>query len=387
MKHNPIGTFPTSFIWRLRYIEWLFIAVHLIMAVTADGDRLLFIFGVYALFVVFSGQLPLDRPIQYRWLYILSAIAAIIGAGFLGVSLDLLLYLYIAKSFFLLGGRRTIYLTAIAGIGWIASEYFSEVQELRRLSVQFEPPYGFGNYNLATILIFSSGLYVAVSIFTIFFCSTIVSEYKSRQKAEALAEQVETLAKNLERTRIARDIHDSLGHTLTDLDVQLKVAQKLRDRDLQGAFQAIDTAAVLSTQCITDVSHAIQTMRVSDFDLDRALNNLIAAKSDRATQVRWEIDLPPLNLSTSHQIYCLVKEGLINIQKHARASQVWFQAYSAGDRIILELKDNGVGFDPHVVNSGFGLQGMKERVRILQGKLNIDSTLGGGTQILITFPR
>ncbi len=165
------------------------------------------------------------------------------------------------------------------------------------------------------------------------------------------------------------------------------MAQKLRDRDPEAAFQAMDTATVLASQCIEDVSHAIRTMRRNDFDLDLALHNLIEAKSDRAVQVLWSIDLPQLSLTTSHQIYCVVKEGLINIQKHARASQVWFQAYTNDDRIILEFKDDGVGFDPDLANSGFGLQGMRERVRILHGSLKIDSALGRGTQILITLPR
>ena len=386
MKLDPVANFSASFIWRLRYIEWLFIAVHSIMMLVTGGDRLPFKFAVYALFALFSWQLPVKLSLN-RHIYILLAMLAIVGVSFFDVHLDLLLYLYIAKSFFLLGRKKTIYLTAIAGIGWVASECFSEMQKLQQLSVEFEPPYGFGNYNLGTIFIFSLVLYVAVSIFTIFLSSTIISERQSRQKAESLAEQVAILAKNLERTRIARDIHDSLGHTLTDIDIQLKVAQKLRHRDLESAFQAMDTAAVLSSQCIEDVSHAIRTMRRNDFDLERALNNLIEAKSDRATQVRWEIDLPQLGLTTSHQIYCMVKEGLINVQKHACASQVWFKAYATADRIIIKLKDNGVGFDPHFVNSGFGFQGMRERVQILHGSLKVDSAIGRGTQILITLPR
>lgn len=60
------------------------------------------------------------------------------------------------------------------------------------------------------------------------FSSMIVSEEKTRQRADELSQQVETLAATIERTRIAREIHDSLGHTLTDLDIQLEVAQKLR---------------------------------------------------------------------------------------------------------------------------------------------------------------
>ena len=387
MKIDPVGNLSSSLVRRLRYLEWLFLAVHLLLAITAGSNMLLNLF-VYGIFVVFSCTLPIDRPLRLKQAYILLAMLSIVCANFLGVSLDLLVYLYIAKSFFVVGAKSTIYITILTGIGWIASECFSEIQEIQRLdSVDFKPPFGFGSYNLKTIFIFSSALYLAVSIFTIFLSSVIVAEYKSRKRAEALTEQVEILAKNLERTRIARDIHDSLGHTLTDLDIQLKVAQKLRDRNLDKAFQAIDTAAMLSSRCIEDVSHAVQTMRRNDFNLDRALNNLLEARSDRKMQIYWEIDLPQLSLATSHQIYCVVKEGLINVQKHARASKVFFRAYSTAEQIILKIEDDGVGFDVGRINSGFGLKGMVERVQAIGGKLKLDSAPDRGTQILVTIPR
>ena len=389
MYSNSVNNLSPSIVRRLRYLEWLLLAVHLIMAIANSSNQLWFSLLVYGVFIVYSLNFPSDRSNKWRQIYILSAMLLIIAANFAGVSLDMLLYLYIAKSFFLIGGKRTIWLTSLAGIGWVASECYSEIRELERLnSVRFEPPFGVGDYNTQSIFIFSLGLYIAISVFIIFFCSVIVAEYKSRKRAEALAEQVETLAINLERTRIARDIHDSLGHTLTNLDIQLKVARKLRDRDSAKAWQAMDKASVLSAQCIEDVSHAVQTMRRNDFDLNRALGNLVEQiRNERTIQIQWEIDLPQLSLSTSHQIYCVVKEGLINIQKHSAASKVFFQGYSTATEIVLKLNDNGVGFDPQQVASGFGLQGILERVQAIKGRLEIASAPGEGTQILVTIPQ
>lgn len=291
------------------------------------------------------------------------------------------------KAFFLIGSKRTYLTAAIAGIVWIVIDCISEIQELEG-TVDFKPPFGFVSYNLSTIFIHSLGIYLAVSVFVISFSSVVSAEYKSRKKAEALAEQVEILAADLERTRIARDIHDSLGHTLTNLDIQLAVAQKLRDRDPQKAFQALDTAKILSSQCIEDVSHAVKTMRDSNFDLDRALSNLIEQiRSDRALHIHWEIDLPQLPIATSHQIYCVVKEGLINIQKHAHASSVYFESKFTSQEIILQLEDDGIGFDLTASNFGSGLKGMTERVQGLGGKLNIGSSPNQGTQILVVIPR
>ena len=377
-----------SLVRRLRYLEWVFLTTHFILSVSSDNFNILLHFAVYSIFIASSYFFPSGLAVKWRQAYILSAMLLIAVANVLDVSLDMLLYIYIAKSFFLIGRKRTIWTTIVAGIAWVASECYSELQELKQLSVRFEPPFGFGNYNLQSIFIFSLALYTAISIFTIFFSSVIVAEQKSRKRAEALAEQVEILAKNLERTRIARDIHDSLGHTLTDLDIQLKVAKKLRDRDLDKTWAAIDKACMLSAQCIEDVSHAVQTMRRSDFNLDRALNNLVEQiRDDSIVQVQWDVNLPQLSLSTSHQIYCIVKEGLINIKKHSRASQISFQAYSTNSEIVLKLKDNGVGFNPKVANGGFGLQGIVERVRVIKGKLEINSFPGKGTEILVTIPR
>lgn len=111
---------------------------------------------------------------------------------------------------------------------------------------------------------------VRYGFFTIMLSQTIVVQQEKDQKIEELSEQVESLAATLERTRIAREIHDSLGHTLTDLDTQLAVAQTLRSHDPDRAFAAVDTAKQLSRQCMEDVSQALKRMRESDFDLDRA---------------------------------------------------------------------------------------------------------------------
>ncbi|MEO1692172.1 MAG: sensor histidine kinase [Cyanobacteria bacterium J06631_6] len=386
MNIDSVENLSPNLIKRLRYLEWLFLLVHLMLTIASGNIQFTLHFFVYLIAILFSLTLPIKCSLKYRQIYISLALSLIIFANFQDISLDLLLYLYLAKSLFLVEGKHTIYFSILAGIGWVASECIDEIEHLNL--IRYEPPFGYIKYNLGTIFIFSAGIYIASSVFVIFFGSTIIAEQKSRKRAEALTEQVEILAQNLERTRIARDIHDSLGHTLTNLNIQLKVAQKMRDSDLDKAFKAIDIAAILSFQCIEDVSHAVQTMRRNNFDLNRALHNLLEqSRNDYSFQVKYEISLPSLALLSSHQIYYVVKEGLFNVQKHARASKVSFQGYSTAKQIILKLQDNGVGFDRQQISSGFGLQGIQERVQALNGELNIDSAPGKGTRILVTIPR
>jgi signal transduction histidine kinase len=109
-------------------------------------------------------------------------------------------------------------------------------------------------------------------------------------------------------------------------------------------------------------------------------------RHNSALEVKWEVNLPKLPIHKSYQIYCVVKEGIINIQKHAQASQVSLSAGLTSEGIILNIKDNGVGFDPQQIHTGFGLQGMVERVQLLGGKLEIETASAQGTQIQIILP-
>jgi len=229
--------------------------------------------------------------------------------------------------------------------------------------------------------------YTAASVFVIMFSDMVVKEQKSRHQADELAQQVESLAAILERTRIAREIHDSLGHTLTDLDMQLSVAQELRFHNLEETFKAIDIAKVLAHQCIIDVSHALERMRQSDFDLNQSLTALIGQIFyNSSLKIRAEINFPDISVHKSYQIYCIAKESMINVQKHARASEINFQGGATSEGLVLNIKDNGIGFNPEKQQGGFGLQGMIERVQLLGGQFKLTTALGQGTQIEVILP-
>lgn len=196
------------------------------------------------------------------------------------------------------------------------------------------------------------------------------------------------MAADLERTRIARNIHDSLGHTLTTLDVQLELAQTLHDQNPDRALQALNTAKSLSGQSLQEVRHAVSTMRVENFNLNTALNRaIVQINYNQQLKIDVRLDLPKLPLQVSQQIYIIIKEGLINIQKHGKANSISLWGQTTAKEIILGLADNGVGFEPQMPSSGFGLRGMRERIQLLGGQMRVHSTLGKGTLIQITIPR
>ena len=376
--------FLRSLPWTFRYLEWIFITVHFGVWLSRPENSLPTLLGFYGILFVLGWLFPCERPYWQRLGYIVLGLTITVCARRAGIDLGLFLFFYISKSYFLLNRRMTIIITAFTAIPWAISEYLASEQA--QSSVQIASLSEVNPDNSLNI-ISSLAVYTAASFFVIMFSSMLITEQKSRQRVEELSEQVETLAATLERTRIAREIHDSLGHTLTDLDIQLAVAQQLRFHNLEQAFQAVDTAKMLAGQCIEDVSQALARMRQSDFDLNQALTALMEqVRHNCGLQVQCSVNLPQLSVHKSYQIYCIVKEGMVNVQKHARASQVNFCGRLTSEGIVLELKDNGVGFDSEKLQLGFGIQGMAERVQLLGGKLEIKTALAQGTQIQILLP-
>ncbi|MGK7951333.1 MAG: sensor histidine kinase [Xenococcaceae cyanobacterium] len=380
-----------------RYVEWILIAgfvfyyclvtANNIIVVTAKQFWQLSFF--YVAIAALSWILPIHRSLWMRYAYISLEISLILTVKyFSGFEVESFIFVSIAKSCFLFGRKRVVMLTVIVGILYmliLVGSLPKSIEGFLYTTIEIEPR---DPKLVKDFLISSITNYVMLSSFMIVLCSAIIAEQKSRQRAEELTRQVEGLATQLERVRIARDIHDSLGHTLTNLQVQLALAQEFRHHKPDRAFRAIDLAKFLADRCVEDMSLTLQAMHQSDFHLDRALQSLLEQlKHHQGLKVDSEINLPQLPLQVSHHLYCIIAEGLTNIQKHSNADRIFLRCQATSDRITVKLEDNGRGFDPTLSYNGFGLQSMKERVQILQGELNIGSTPGAGTQIIVIIPQ
>jgi signal transduction histidine kinase len=344
--------------------------------------------GVSSLFFLLSLIIPWHYPAWQRLSYIGLGLALTIIGEFFGVNVGLSITIYIAKARLLFSRQITILIAVVAIGAWAIVNYHTESKRLQQ-AIRPNPMFVLDPHNNMPLLYVLGVIlaFTAASAFAIMVSEMAISEQKNRQRAEELTQQIESLTATLERTRIAREIHDSLGHTLTNLDTQLAVAQTLRSHNPTQAFQAVDLAKLLSRQCIEDVSQALDRMRQSDFDLNQALITLLEQLRQASTlHVQWHVNLPHLPIYQSYQIYCIVKESLMNVQKHACASEVIFSADRTSRGIILDLKDNGVGYDLEASKPGFGLQGMMERIQLLGGQFDIQTAVDRGTQIHITLP-
>jgi signal transduction histidine kinase len=366
-----------------RSLEWIFLTAHLGVLLSASGSNVPIVIGSCGMLFAMSWIFPQHRSQWQRCSYIALGIAVILGAGYFGINLGIFLQVYAAKTYFLLGQRWAIAFVGLTAIPWTLNEYARE----SRLQMIQPESLGMNPSDPIRFAIFTLAIYGASSFFTLMLSRMIVVQQKKDQRIAELSEQVESLGATLERSRIAREIHDSLGHTLTDLDTQLAVAQTLRSHNPTQAFQAVDSAKLLARQCIEDVSHALSRMRESNFNLDQALIALLEQmRQTTALRIDWKVNLPDLPTYQSYQIYCLIKEALMNVQKHAKATDVWVSVHQTEQGMAIDLIDNGVGFDAKTHKPGFGIQGMMERVQLLGGQFDLQTAIAQGTQIHITIP-
>lgn len=206
-----------------------------------------------------------------------------------------------------------------------------------------------------------------------------------------------------ERRRLSRDLHDQLGQEATAIAIGLKRAARspdpaVREELLQAAIDA--TEGLLGG--VHRIATSLRATILDDLGLAAALEAACAEARERADlPVQLELDLgaaePPPEVArpeVARTVYRFVQEGLTNVLKHARASEVRVRVRRLGSptgdgpaRIEVEVRDDGVGFDPRSpTEDRLGLLGMRERVDLAGGAFRCESSPGGGTRLAATFP-
>ena len=193
-------------------------------------------------------------------------------------------------------------------------------------------------------------------------------------------EEVEHLAKVAERERIARDLHDVLGHTLSVITLKSELAGKLIDRDPERAGKEIREVEEISRQALSEVRDAIRGYRTQGLaaELAQAKSTLetagLTVQCDTATTMK----LPAMQESV---LSLAVREGVTNVVRHAQARSCRLHLEQENGSCRLEIQDDGQGFS---TTEGNGLRGMRERVEMLGGKL--ERMNRSGTMLVITLP-
>ena len=209
-----------------------------------------------------------------------------------------------------------------------------------------------------------------------------------------LAENAKQAAVLQERSRMARDLHDTLAQEVTGILIQLDLAENIVVQDQQEARRHIARARALARGCLAEARRlvfALQPRSLTKRCLAAALHQL-AAELTSDTEVRLEFTLrgatPALRPEMEAELLHIGQEALTNVVKHARSSKVKIELTSDSHQVRLSIQDNGLGFDLSTATptQRFGLAGMQERAMQMGGKLQIHSEPGCGTQIQVVVP-
>lgn len=243
-------------------------------------------------------------------------------------------------------------------------------------------------------------------LFTIVFTLLAVHSEKSRNEVQRLASelstannrlreyavQAEELAVSRERNRIAREIHDSLGHYLTVVNVQIEAARALESTDPGRAREALAKAQSFTQEGLRDIRQSLAALRASPLEnktLVNALRGLVTDSNSAGTAAEFRPLGQPRQLSSPAELclYRAAQEGLTNTRKHARAKRVQlFVDFETSGRVRLSVKDDGVGAVADAATGGFGLLGLRERAQLVGGELRIETQPNAGFALTLEVP-
>ncbi|MER7210120.1 sensor histidine kinase [Streptosporangium sp. NPDC000239] len=253
---------------------------------------------------------------------------------------------------------------------------------------------------ISDLLMFALGLVLVVST-----AEVAVGERAGRARLEltlreleeshrlltAYAGQVAELSTAMERTRLARDIHDSLGHHLTVISIQLEKASAFRDLDGAAADRALADARRAARRALEEVRGAVRAARAQTrhFSLSEALAELAGYDDGGRPVVTLELTGQEDGYGAAElaALYRAAQECLTNARRHGDADRVSISVTFGESSARLVVTDDGEGFSPSAGRDGFGLLGMRERARLLGGAFDVRSGQGTGTVVTVTIPR
>jgi signal transduction histidine kinase len=237
---------------------------------------------------------------------------------------------------------------------------------------------------------------LAAAVFTAVVTELLRREQRARTglaDANALlrgyAAQAEELATTQERNRVARDIHDGLGHHLTVVQMQVQAARAVLPTDPAKADAVLARAQEQATEALAEVRRSVAALREprTRLPLGEALAALAADTSAAGVPTALQVTgtvraLPP---ETEESLFRAAQEGLTNVGRHAAAGSARLVlAYGDDGTVRLDVCDDGIG--TRADGTGFGLLGLRERASRLGGRLDVESEPGRGTTLRMAVP-
>ena len=295
---------------------------------------------------------------------------------------DLLILVAIELPFVLPDRKAFLWITIQAAL--VAGLTF-----LLRETSLVQPTPGLSHLPQATAIAITALYILAFQIFA--FCLGYMAASEGRRGRElarvnaelrATQELLAESSRMAERLQISRELHDTLGHHLTVLNVNLELAkQTVEGRAAEPVQEAQDVTRLL----LADVREVVSTLRDDrSVDLRRALETLAAGTPKPRVHLSFPESLEIRDPSQAHALFRCAQEAITNAVRHARARNLWIELGKEEDGIVLRARDDGRGAAS--VRAGNGLQGMRERLEEIGGRLEIESQPGQGFSLRAWTP-
>jgi len=216
--------------------------------------------------------------------------------------------------------------------------------------------------------------------------------YSRVSQLRRIAEARELYARELlesqerERSRLAIELHDSLGQSLVVIRNRalLGIQKKNDDHSMLEQLQEISDASATALQETREIAHTLHPYQIEALGLTTALHSLVD-KIEGSSGMRFQTHIDEVPPDIPHDlaiaVYRIAQEWLTNVVKHSSSREVSVSLSAEGPRLMLTIADDGVGFDPQRVKKGLGLRGIAERSRMVGGALSIESEPGAGAEL------
>jgi signal transduction histidine kinase len=412
----------------LLYIEWILFAVVMALEVSPRDGQILELkwlnIGIVVVLAVMGLRLPSGK-LSVRVLYTICQAIVVFLAAYVGMrQVGLLSVIVLFRSYLIFGREYRLWVTGGIFVLYLVTMNLFPYHQRASVNRGFHnrPEIATGNSrNPATAGEIPSidrqgesaqdtrrerdgfkwgfvSLFAGILLSLQLLVDRILAEKQAKEELAIANQRIRSYALKAqengslqERNRIAREIHDSLGHSLTALNLHLEMAVKLAHIKPEQSREVLIEAKRLGSIALRDVRQSVSAMRSDPLhqqDLATAIHKLADEfKLSNHIQPLCHIDLPiDLPQPVAIAIYRIIQEALTNISKYAHASEVVIEIITYSNHLELRVIDNGAGFIPTHNMTGFGLQGMRERVLSLQGKFEIVSTPDRGCQIVAIVP-
>jgi two-component system sensor histidine kinase DesK len=211
-----------------------------------------------------------------------------------------------------------------------------------------------------------------------------------REQLQLANEEIARMSKNEERQRISRDLHDTLGHTLSLITLKSELAEKLIMKNPERAVQEVKDIQATSRAALKQVRELVSGMNAVTVRDEISNAKQILAAANVALRIKGGFSEDAASPLIDNLLGMCLREAVTNVVKHSRARTCTIEQAEDEASLKLAVSDDGQGMDADaaaLLSGGSGLKGMRERLKLVEGDVHIESARGRGTRVVFTVPR